>query len=221
MSGFFDVPNFVVKEKLTEDDELYALVGLAETKLIGKYVPEIQKQTAEAISKLPEGKKWMDAAMESYDPNGKDHMGVGFYFDSPGLFPNPRWATGWAVKGVSFDKLKAVAEKLSTKKLTIRAVKLAHGPVIVGRIPWRHAFSARAAPVIHWKRALKTYVGLEVTTPAPKQCQVDDGIVCCEIYVTGKRFMSSYIDYLVLHGNTDELWDAVYPVKKSKSNKKK
>jgi hypothetical protein len=42
----------------------------------------------------------------------------------------------------------------------------------------------------------------------------EEGAVACEVYVTGPNDSCEYIDYIVLMGDTKNVWDDAFPEEK-------
>lgn len=68
---------------------------------------------------------------------------------------------------------------------------------------------SQIGPMIHWKRAFDAYNAGGHKSQGPDG---EEGSVACEIYVMAPKGHSSWIDYVVLMGDTKNVWNDTYPV---------
>jgi hypothetical protein len=106
--------------------------------------------------------------------------------------------------------LKKVAAT-STLPEPIRLIKIggATQEVLRGRIPWRIAMTPAIAPMMHWARYFKIYQNGDYSSGSDREGE--EGAVACEIYVTGANDSIEYIDYIIIIGNTHEIFDGMFP----------
>jgi hypothetical protein len=182
-----------------------------------KHIPRLCEGTLDAIKVLKDSTKLLaDGAALYGAPEGAERLSVGLYFDDPKLTDTPRFAIGWVVGAKDFAEAMAMAEtanKMKPAKLkeTIVAVRVGPGPGLAGRLPWRTIFTPMLAPMIMWTRAFAAYNEGGYKSHGREG---EEGAVACEVYVTGPNDSYEYIDYIVLMGDTKNVWDDAFPVEK-------
>ena len=167
-------------------------------------------------------------------------VAVSLYYDNPSETLTPKWAVGWLVHVKKFHQLVDIAEQINTQKNEIfgstenaqmilpepiKAVRIGgHGPILKARIPWRTRLTLRLAPILHWNRGMKKYLkeydddddddGTQKTKAhSDNNCQNDgiSSVVSCEMYVKSMEYGKSYIDYILLMGDTSNEWYDLFP----------
>jgi hypothetical protein len=218
LTGLFDRPKFVYREFLLESKkELYVLMAPCKENGFAKHMPRICQGTLDAVQALKGSTKLLaDGAALYGSPKGAERLFIGLFFDDPWLTNTPRWAIGWVVDVKDFAEAKTLAEeanKTKPAKLTepIVAVRVGPGPGIAGRLPWRTMLTPRMAPMVQWARAFAAYRKGGYKSHGREG---EEGSVACEVYVTGPNDSYEYIDYIVLMGDTRNVWDDTFPVEK-------
>jgi hypothetical protein len=209
--GIFDSPEFV--EGSTK--EMYALMATSTNKYIGKHVMRLLSGTNDAILKAKgvESSILANAAANYGSPAGADSLSVGLYFEDPNSVEHPRWAVGSIVDVANLEaleELKKLVQEASTLEEPIKAVQIGPGPILKARIPWRNMLTPYIAPMLHWKRAFDAYAAGGYSSFNGREGEI--GAIACEIYVTGANDSYEAIDYIVLMGTTQKIWDATFPL---------
>ena len=166
---------------------------------------------------------------------GTNSVAVSLYYDNPSETLTPKWAVGWLVHVKKFHHLVDIAEQMNTQKNDIfgstenvqmilpepiKAVRIGgHGPILKARIPWRTRLTLRLAPILHWNRGMKKYLkeyddfGTNTKAHSDNNCQNDgiSSVVSCEMCVKTMEYGKSYIDYILLMGDTSNEWYDLFP----------
>jgi hypothetical protein len=111
---------------------------------------------------------------------------------------------------VEIQKVVDAVQEKSGLTETIRAVRLGNDRVLKATIPWRTFLTPVVGAMLHWSRAFKAYMegGYSSTCGRPDE----EGSIALEVYLSGPRDSMEYIDYIVLFGNTKNVWDDCFPV---------
>lgn len=217
--GLLDHPKFVYREYfLQSKQELFLLVAPCQEPTYAKHIPRICEGTIDAIKTLKGSAKLLADGAKLYDvPDGAEKLGIGLYFDDPWKTNTPRWAIGWAVGCKDFEAAQALAvdankNKPAKLKETIVAVRVGPKGGIGGRIKWRIPITPMVMPMIMWSRAYAAYENGGYKSDNGRDG--DEASVACEVYVTGPNDKGAYIEYIVLSGDTKNIWDDTFPVDK-------
>lgn len=236
--GFLDGANFHYYENLWWPDglrkkrahketsvaePLYAILAMSTSKDFGAHIERLLTAVKKPLDENSSLKSSMAKAAEEYGaPEGAEALSVGLYFDDPIAVDEPRWGMGWAVAIGSFTDLQKIQEQVAASfrsnnhKETVRAVRIGPGPVLKSRIPWRHRFTPMLMPMLQWKKGFEVYDAgkkdgiYQASNGRNNKAEWD--AVACEIYVTEKNDKGAYIDYVVLMGDTSDVWDDSFPV---------
>lgn len=221
--GLFDRPEFRYRENLLKSNkQLFLLAAPCQEPSFPKHIPRICQGTNDAIHTLKDSTKLLADGAAMYDvPKGAQNLCVGLFYDDPWKTNTPRWAIGWAVGVKDFATAQALAEEANKHKpatLKERIVAVRVGPTggVAGRIKWRIPITPMIMPMIMWSRAFAAYEkgGYKSDCGRNDQCGID-GTVACEVYVTtglSPNGKGEYIDYIVLCGNTQNVWNDAFPL---------
>mmetsp|Transcript_1786 Transcript_1786/g.3135 ORF Transcript_1786/g.3135 Transcript_1786/m.3135 type:complete len:235 (-) Transcript_1786:884-1588(-) len=213
-AGLLDRPEFKYQEHIVSSkEEIYVIVALCREKEIAKHVMRFLQAINAGIHANENSSSLLKEVADKYGcPEGTTSVSVGLYFDNPNESEKPRWAIGWAVGTKTFDEAKELAEKVKKEsglEEKVVAARIGPGPVVTGRIPWRNFLTpSLIGPMIHWKRAFDAYNAGGYKSEGP---QGTEGTVACEIYVMSPKGKSNWIDYVVLMGNTKNVWNDTFP----------
>lgn len=214
--GLFDRPKFEYHEYfLKSKQELFILAAPCQEPSYAKHIPRICEGTIDAIKTLKDSSKLLTDGAKLYDvPEGAEKLCVGLYFDDPWKTNAPRWAIGWAVgckdsAAAQAMVLEANKNKPATLKETMVAIRVGPTGGPCARIKWRTSVTPMVMPMIMWSRA---YAAYEKGGYRSESGRGGDGSVACEVYVTGPNDNRAYIDYIVLSGDTKNVWDDTFPV---------
>lgn len=221
MIGLLDRPKWVYREYfLLSKKELFILAAPCQEPSYPKHIPRICKGTIDAITTLKDAKKILRDGAALYDvPEGAERLCIGLYYDDPWKTNTPRWAIGWAVGVKDFATAQALAEEANKHKPAklkepMKAVRVGPEGGVVGRIKWRVNFTPMVMPMIMWSRGFAEYEKGGYKSNNGRD-DGHDGGVACEVYVTtgaGPNDKGAYIDYMVLSGDTKNVWDDAFPV---------
>jgi hypothetical protein len=208
--GLFDRVTFEHKDHLLSNNkELIALVVNCSEKGIGQHVGRLLQASKKAVDEAHDWSINMQAdAAASYGAASSESLSVSLYYDDPSKVDQPRWAVGWCVAVDDFDEAAKKANQAKTCEEEIVAVRLGPGPILTGRVPWR-TLTPAMGPMLHWGKAFCTFTkgGYKASGNSEKQ-----GAVALEVYVMDyKKDKGSYIDYVVLHGDVQNVWNDVFP----------
>lgn len=221
--GLWDNAGFSLQETLLPDEgekeptsPLYAIVATCREKNIGRHVMRLMQGVKTGFDAVPEAGLLATRAKDAYWKDCCTYLSVGLYFDNPSKVQNPRWAIGWAVQtepGGKFEDVQALVEQIQMAcglAEEIRAVRLGNGPMLKGRIPWRHMLTPMVAPMLHWGRALNLcYKNNYHANNGRTSGQ--DAYACLELYLMSTKGKPSFIDYVVLLGDTTNVWNDTFP----------
>jgi len=217
--GLLDRPKFELREYLlTSKKELFVLAAPCQEPSFPKHIPRICEGTSDAVDTLKDSTKLLADGAALYDvPEGAERLSVGLFYDDPWKTNTPRWAIGWAIGVKDFAAAQALAEEANKNKpakLTEPIVAVRVGPQggIAGRIKWRVPMTPMVMPMIMWSRAFAAHEKGGYKSDNGREGE--DGCVACEVYVIGANDKRAYIDYIVLSGDTKNVWDDVFPVEK-------
>jgi hypothetical protein len=209
--GLFDWPSL---QAVVLEDTFYFLVASSTSKDIGSNIGRLQKGTKEAIRSLLTDDELAAPAALYGAPQGAQSLSAGFYWDNPKETEHPRWGSGWAVPASSMKDAQRLLKKVaaaSTLPEPIRLVKIGGSAqeVLRGRIPWRISMTPVIAPMMHWGRYFKIYQDGDYFSYSGREGE--EGSVACEIYVTGANDSMQLIDYIIIMGDTHEIFDGMFP----------
>lgn len=208
--GLFDWPSF---KEATIEPTLYFFVASTTEKDIGANVERLLEGTKAAAEAVVSEEKLASPAAAYGAPEGAEMLHAGFYFDDPHATEKPRWGLGWAIDADDDRAARSILKKVSAHSELdepIRLVKIGGGAkVIRGRIPWRSHLTPAISPMLHWGRAYNAYK--EGGYESDNGRKDEESSVACEIYVTGPKDSMEYIDYVVLMGDTHEIFDGMFP----------
>jgi hypothetical protein len=209
--GLFDWPSL---QEVVLEDTFYFLVASSTSKDIGPNIGRLENGTKEAIRSVLTDEELAAPAALYGAPQGAQALSAGFYWDNPKTTEHPRWGLGWAVPASSMKDAQRLLKKVaaaSTLPEPIRLVKIGGGAqeVLRGRIPWRIAMTPAIAPMMHWGRYYKMYENGDYSSDSGREGE--EGSVACEVYVTGANDSMEYIDYIIIMGDTHEIFDGMFP----------
>lgn len=208
--GLFDWPPL---EEVVLEDTYYFVMASSTSKDIGGNVMRLLKGTKEAVSNVLTPAEMAAPAALYGAPEGAEALSAAIYFDDPHAVPHPRWGLGWAVPASNEKEAQAYFDKIadvSTLPEPMRLIKIGgKKDVLRGRIPWRISMTPATAPMLHWVRYYKIY--LEGNYSSDSGREGEEGSVACEVYVTGANDSMEYIDYIILMGDTHEIFDGMFP----------
>ena len=217
MVGLLDRPKFAYREYLLRSkQELYVLAAPCQEPSFPKHIPRICEGTQDAVHTLHDATKLLADGAALYDvPEGAERLCIGLFYDDPSKTDAPRWAIGWVVAAKDFATAQALAEEANKhrpEKLKERFVAVRVGPKagVAGRIKWRVSITPMVVPTIMWSRAFAAYKNGGYISNNGRVG--DEGSVACEVYVMGPNGKGAYIDYVVLSGDTKNVWDDAFPV---------
>ena len=220
--GLFDRPKFAYREYLLSSKrELFVLAAPCQEPSFPKHVPRLIRGTLDTIQTLEDSTKLLAKGAALYDvPEGAEKLCVGLYFDDPWTTNTPRWTIGWVLGCKDFETAQALAVEANMNKpakLKERITAIRVGPCggVGGRIKWRTPVTPMVMPMIMWGRAYAAYEKGGYKSNNGREG--DEGSVACEVYVTGPKDSSCYIDYIVLSGNTQNTWDDAFPMEKKEA----
>jgi hypothetical protein len=219
--GLFDRPKFEYRDYLLKSkrEPLFVLAAPCQEPSFPKHIPRIIQGTLDAIQTLKDSTKLLAEGAALYDvPDGAERLCVGLYFDDPWTTNTPRWSIGWAVGCKDFGAAQALAveankNKPAKLKEPIVAIRVGPSAGVGGRIKWRTPITPMIMPMIMWSRAFSAYEKGGYKSNNGREG--DEGSIACEIYVTGPKDSSCYIDYIVLSGDTKNTWDDAFPIAKN------
>lgn len=220
--GLFDRPEFVLQERLVEKNELLAVVATIREKNIGQNVRRLMGGTTKGIEALPQARVILKSGAKLYGaPEESEKIGIGLWFDDPKAVDAPRWAMGWAISGITPEAIREVlptVQENSGLAEEIRVVRLGQGPILRGSIPWRSFLTPMIGAMIQWHRAYQFYEkgGYKASCGRGDEAG-GNGTVAMEVYVPGKgETCMMRIDYVVLFGVTEDIYNDAFPVKVEK-----
>jgi hypothetical protein len=213
--GIFDRPDFTKEDALTKGErELYCLVATTNDKNIGNNDARLSEGTLKGILATEKGKQYMETDSKLYTtPEGAERMRIGLCFDDPAETNLPRWAVGWVLASNTVYDIRDLVERVQKEsKLDepIRAVRLGREAILRAPVPWRSSLTPAIGAMLHWSRAFAAYKSLDLTSDCGRAA-IENGSVAVELFVTGKNDSFHRIDYILMVGNTRNIWDDAFP----------
>jgi hypothetical protein len=223
--GLFDRPDFEFHSSflvgLNKDKAFHAVIATSTCKDIGGNVERLLRGTKAPLD-VDNFKTYLSQAAQDYGaPSGAEAVAVGLYFDDPSSVEAPRWGIGWAVSAPIMKDLESLRDHVKSAfegDEPIRLVGIGPGPILKARIPYRSILTPMIAPMLHWRRGFQKFLngGFEADNGRSTGVYFNGhpsgmAAVACEVYVSGRNDIMEYIDYVVVMGDTQALWENSFP----------
>lgn len=215
--GYFDRPDFEQASSLCRTTssglQFIAVVAISTDPNIAGASDALYEGVQRGLESLEQGNKMLERAAGIYGtPRGSKRVRVGIFGDELTTEGHSRWGAGWAVAMSKFrdiEKLLESVQQASGLTEDLRAVRVEGPQVLKATIPWRNKFTPMVGAMVQWSRAFDAYCDLECTADCGRQGV--DGTICMEVAVLDENDQFVWVDYILLHGDTCEVWDDAFP----------
>ena len=225
--GYFDRPEFEITSSLCRNTssglQFIGVIAISTEGNISSVSDRLDDGVLKGIRALENGDSMLKRASDLYGtPKDSDKVRLSLFGDDIEAQDgaSARWGAGWAVAVAKFRDIQKVIENIqgsSGLNEEIRAVRVEGPGVLKATIPWRNNFTPVVGAMIQWGRAYDAFAKHECTADNGRDGQ--EGTICMEMSVCVADDRIVWVDFVLLHNDTSELWDDAFPEKVSFSVK--